>query len=69
MAKKDWPPCSQCDDGVLVPLSDFGPSGSSLKYKAWACTDPSCGFALRIDKGQVSLSVVRAQSERFKLGF
>jgi hypothetical protein len=23
-------------------------------YKAWACTNPYCGFSLRIDKGEVT---------------
>jgi hypothetical protein len=64
MAEKDWPACSQCADGVLIPLSDFGPNGSDVMYKAWACTDPNCGFMLRIDKGQISLSVVCPQGER-----
>ena len=44
----------KCEDGVLVPLSDYGPEGSSLKFKAWACTNPACGFHMRIHKGEVS---------------
>ena len=23
-------------------------------FKAWVCTNPECGFSLRIDKGDVS---------------
>ena len=23
-------------------------------YKAWACTNPDCGFSLRVDKGEVT---------------
>ena len=23
-------------------------------YKAWACTNPDCGFSIRIDKGEVT---------------
>jgi hypothetical protein len=48
------PACLECGKGVLVPLSDYGREGSSIKYKAWVCTNPSCGFHLRIDNGEVS---------------
>lgn len=48
------PACQQCGDGVLIPLSDYGPEGASLIFKAWACSNPDCGFSLRIDKGEVT---------------
>jgi len=50
-----FPACLQCEKGVLVPLSDYGREGSSIMYKAWVCTNPGCGFHLRIDNGEVSL--------------
>ena len=40
--------------GVLVPLSDYGRDGASIQYKAWACTNPECGFHIRIDNGELS---------------
>ena len=49
----DLPQCHKCGRGILVPLSDFGPRGSSLEYKVWACINPTCGFTIRIDKGVV----------------
>lgn len=54
MDSREFPECVKCEDGVLVPLSDYGPEGSSLKFKAWACTNPECGFQMRIHKGEVS---------------
>ena len=51
----DLPRCLKCNRGVLVPLSDYGPSGATLKYKAWVCINPTCGFMIRIDKGVVML--------------
>jgi len=51
----DLPKCMKCSDGLLVPLSDYGQDGASVNYKAWACINPSCGFQLRIDKGQVTI--------------
>ncbi|MCB0360564.1 MAG: hypothetical protein KDD44_13040 [Bdellovibrionales bacterium] len=51
---KAFPKCIKCDEGVLVPLSDYGQEGASVPYKAWACTNPECGFSLRIDKGEVT---------------
>jgi len=51
----DWPKCLKCETGVLVPLSDYGREGSSIMYKAWVCTNPDCGFNLRIDNGEISV--------------
>lgn len=50
----NFPKCMKCNSGVLIPLSDYGQEGSAVTYKAWACTNPECGFSLRIDKGEVS---------------
>mgnify|MGYP000264593768 CR=1 FL=1 len=52
--KKEFPTCQKCNVGILVPLSDYGQEGAAVTYKAWACTNPECGFSLRIDKGEVS---------------
>ena len=53
-AKINFPTCGKCNTGILVPLSDYGQDGAAVTYKAWACTNPECGFSLRIDKGEVS---------------
>jgi hypothetical protein len=52
--KMAFPTCLKCNVGVLVPLSDYGQEGAAVYFKAWACTNPDCGFSLRIDKGEVS---------------
>jgi len=31
-------------------------------YKAWVCTNPDCGFHLRIDNGEVSIGKDIGQS-------
>ena len=49
----DLPKCQKCNNGLLIPLSDYGQDGASVQYKAWACTNPDCGFSIRIDKGEV----------------
>lgn len=60
MELQQLPSCMQCNEknpnavGKLVPLSDYGQDGASVPYKAWACTNPNCNFALRIDKGEIS---------------
>jgi hypothetical protein len=38
-----------------VPLSDFGSQGAAIHYKAWVCTNPDCGFNLKIRNGDVYL--------------
>jgi len=50
----DWTKCLACNKGVLLPLSDYGPEGAAVLFKAWACTNKVCGFTVRIDKGQVT---------------
>ncbi|MCK4417252.1 MAG: hypothetical protein KAV99_03715 [Candidatus Latescibacteria bacterium] len=51
----NFPKCQKCATGVLVPLSDYGRNGASVMYKAWVCTNPDCGFNLRIDNGELSI--------------
>ena len=52
----NFPKCQKCNTGDLVPLSDFGSQGASLHYKAWVCTNPDCGFNLKIRNGDVYLN-------------
>src|SRR5512144_1593672 len=52
--RMELPKCQKCNNGVLIPLSDYGQEGASVIFKAWACTNPECGFSLRVDKGEVS---------------
>ncbi len=58
----DWPKCKKCEDGQLIPLSDYGRDGATIVYKAWVCSDPECGFNLRIDNGEISLGRTIRQS-------
>jgi hypothetical protein len=48
-----FPPCRRCGQGDLVPLSDFGPHGGEMRYKAWVCTNPGCSFAVKIRGGEI----------------
>lgn len=50
-----FPPCRRCDDGDLVPLSDFGSQGAPIHYKAWVCTNPECGYNIKIRNGDLLL--------------
>jgi len=52
----NFPKCQKCGTGDLVPLSDFGSQGASICYKAWVCTNPECGFNLKIRNGDVYLN-------------
>jgi hypothetical protein len=59
---RDWPTCKKCKDGILIPLSDYGRDGATIMYKAWVCSDPDCGFNLRIDNGEISIGRPVGQS-------
>ncbi|GBD93341.1 hypothetical protein BMS3Abin05_00924 [bacterium BMS3Abin05] len=61
-----FPECQKCSTGVLVPLSDYGRDGATIMYKAWVCTNPECGFHIRIDNGEVSFGQTKDQSNRRK---
>ncbi|MDZ7288604.1 MAG: hypothetical protein ONB44_03890 [candidate division KSB1 bacterium] len=61
---KIYPVCQKCNNGVLVPLSDYGREGATIIFKAWVCTNPHCGFSLRIDNGEVSIGKVIGHSQK-----
>ncbi len=48
------PACRKCGAGELLPLSDYGRDGAPINFKAWACSNPGCGFNVRIDNGEIS---------------
>ncbi len=54
--------CLKCDAGVLLPLSDYGRDGAPIRFKAWVCSNPECGFNIRIDNGEISFGKGIAQS-------
>src|SRR3989304_6105301 len=59
----DWPKCLKCSKGLLIPLSDYGQEGASVMFKAWVCTNPECGFSLRVDKGDVTYGKKKKQKK------
>lgn len=56
MENTPFPKCLKCDKGDLVPLSDFGSQGATIRYKAWVCTNPDCGYNLKIRNGEIYLN-------------
>ncbi|HEX9934429.1 MAG TPA: hypothetical protein VGB38_04460 [bacterium] len=52
--EKGFPECQKCSTGLLIPMSDYGREGATIRYKAWVCTNPTCGFNIRIDNGEIS---------------
>ena len=53
MDAREWPACKKCQQGLLIPLSDYGRDGAPITYKAWVCSNPDCGFNIRIDRKSV----------------
>ena len=56
LANNSWPNCKSCETGDLLPLSDFGSQGAPIHYKAWVCSNPDCGFNIKIRNGDVYLN-------------
>jgi hypothetical protein len=54
--QNSFPRCQKCSAGDLVPLSDFGSQGAAIQYKAWVCTNPNCGYNLKIRNGDVYIN-------------
>jgi len=57
-----FPTCKKCDDGVLLPMSDYGRDGAPIRFKAWVCSNPACGFNIRIDNGEITFGRSIGQS-------
>ena len=57
-----FPKCLRCDGGVLLPLSDYGRDGAPIRFKAWVCSNPECGYNIRIDNGEISFGKSISQS-------
>lgn len=51
---RGFPECKKCHNGVLLPMSDYGRDGAPIRFKAWCCSNPDCGFNIRIDNGEIS---------------
>ena len=49
----EFPACRKCRDGNLLPMSDYGRDGAPITYKAWVCTNPDCGFNIKIRNGDL----------------
>ena len=62
MEDRPFTRCMKCDAGVLLPLSDYGRDGASIRYKVWVCSNPDCGFNIRIDNGEVTFGRTIGQS-------
>ncbi|MDP2932302.1 MAG: hypothetical protein Q8O05_07405 [Chloroflexota bacterium] len=56
MEQINFPKCQKCEAGDLVPLSDFGNQGAAIQFKAWVCTNPNCGFNLKIRNGDIYIN-------------
>jgi hypothetical protein len=59
-----FPACLKCESGILIPLSDYGRDGATIMYKAWVCSNPECGYNIRIDNGEISFG--RSITQSFK---
>jgi len=64
MFEKAFTECQKCSTGVLLPLSDYGRDGAPIMFKAWVCSNPECGFSVRIDNGEVSFGKTITQSSK-----
>jgi hypothetical protein len=60
----ELPPCRKCGNGQLLPMSDYGRDGAPITFKAWVCSNPDCGFNIRIDNGELSFGRALGQSHK-----
>ena len=57
-----FPRCLKCENGLLLPLSAYGRDGAPIRFKAWVCSSPECGFNIRIDNGEITIGRTIGQS-------
>ena len=57
-----FPRCLKCENGILLPLSDYGRDGAPISSRAWVCSSPESGFNIRIDNGEITLGREIGQS-------
>lgn len=62
MADDQFPGCLKCGKGLLLPMSDYGRDGAPIRYKAWVCSNPDCGYNIRIDNGEITFGREIGQS-------
>lgn len=62
MGDHELPLCRKCESAPMVPLSDYGRDGAPIRFKAWVCVSPECGFNIRIDNGEISFGKSVEQS-------
>jgi len=43
-------------------MSDYGRDGAPIRFKAWVCSNPGCGFNIRIDNGEITFGRSIGQS-------
>ena len=60
----ELPKCRKCGNGDLLPMSDYGRDGAPITYKAWVCSNPDCGFNIRIDNGEINFGRALGQSHK-----
>ena len=60
----ELPKCRKCGNGELLPMSDYGRDGAPITYKAWVCSNPECGFNIRIDNGEINFGRALGQSHK-----
>jgi ADP-dependent NAD(P)H-hydrate dehydratase / NAD(P)H-hydrate epimerase len=48
-------PCLKCETGILASALGLRRDGAPIRYKAWVCSNPECGFNIRIDNGEITL--------------
>ena len=64
MEQNGFASCRKCGKGLLLPMSDYSRDGAPIRYKAWVCSDPGCGFNIRIDNGEITFG--RSIGQRYK---
>ena len=48
----DLPKCQKCNNGILIPLSDYGQDGASVIFKAWAAAQSGLRFLTPSGQGR-----------------
>jgi hypothetical protein len=64
MSEMALPKCQKCNQGDLVPLSDFSNNAVPIRYKAWACTNKDCRWFVVLRGGDVYYGIASPEAAR-----
>ena len=68
-ARRETAPFTVVNDGLVIGTLETdtafpAATGAPITFKAWVCSNPDCGFNIRIDNGEINFGRPLGQSHK-----